>query len=57
MPGDARNFAIIEPADNSAFDALFEEFVEHNLAPQSYQQISLLISLKRVFLIHHKGLY
>ena len=46
--GDACNFAMIESADDSALDALFEEFVEHNLAPQSYQQISRRSCLRYV---------
>jgi hypothetical protein len=33
------NFEIIEPADQTAFDALREEFVEHDF-PQSYQQMA-----------------
>jgi predicted DNA-binding transcriptional regulator YafY len=38
--GQARDLEVIEPASESAFDALCEEFVEHRFSPQSYQQIS-----------------
>ena len=40
--GSACDLEIIESTDNSALNALFEEFVEHNLAPQSYQQMKPL---------------